>query len=95
MQQILIKKMVCERIRIGEGVRTSVSPTILISGWVKHAAGTLKWFRIWSFPETCSTTTTRAVPRVTHIKARKKIMKEYRIGKYKRLSPEIPCALAA
>lgn len=35
---------------------TSVNPTMLISGWVKQAAGMLKWFSTWSLPVTCSTT---------------------------------------
>lgn len=36
---------------------TSVRPTILISGWVKHAAGMLKWFNTLSLPQSFSTTT--------------------------------------
>ena len=35
---------------------TSVNPTMLSSGWVKQAAGMLKWLSTWSFPVTCSTT---------------------------------------
>ena len=49
-----------EDIKIGEYAwLTSVNPTMLISGWVKQAAGMLRWFRMLSRPLICSTTTSR------------------------------------
>ena len=48
--------MYAANVYVHHELHTSVSPTILISGCVKQAAGTLRWLRTLLVPEICSIT---------------------------------------